>query len=348
MTDLTTTYLGLELRSPIVASASPLTREAGTARLVEESGAAALVLPSLFEEEILHEELELERALEAGAGHHAEAHDYFPEVAAFDGVGDRYLRRLEAIKAQSSVPVIASLNAASPGGWSTYASLVESAGADALELNLYHVAADPLRTATDVEARDLEVIGSVRSSLGIPLSVKLSPSYSSLASFARQAVDAGADGLVLFNRFYQPDIDLETLEVVNRVELSRPWELRLPLRWAAILRPQLGPAVGLALSSGVHSGTDVVKALMVGADVAMLTSALLQHGPGHLRSVEEELRRWMEAHDYRSVTDLRGCATQVTSGDPAAFERANYVATLHSWAVPAHLHPAPGRRALDL
>ena len=331
MIDLTTTYLGLELRSPLVASASPLTGQPGTARLVEEAGAAAVVLPSLFEEEILHEEVELARALEAGAGHHAEAQDYFPDVAAFDGVGDRYLAGLEAIKAQASVPVIASLNAASPGGWSTYATLMESAGADALELNLYHVAADPLRSAVDVEARDLEIIGSVRSSLGIPLAVKLSPHYSSMASFARQAVDAGADGLVLFNRFYQPDIDLETLEVVNRVELSRPWELRMPLRWMAILRPQLGPGVGLAATSGVHSGTDAVKAVMVGADVAMLTSALLQHGPGHLRSVEDELVAWMEAHDYASVTELRGCATQSTSGDASAFERANYMATLHSW-----------------
>lgn len=339
MTDLTTRYLGLDLASPIVASASPLTGSVGSARLLEEAGAAALVLPSLFEEEIVHEELELERSLQAGAGHHPEATDYFPEVASFAGVGDRYLALVEATKAQSSVPVIASLNAASTGGWSSYATLLESAGADALELNLYHVAADPRRTAHDVEATDLEIVGSVRSSLRIPLAVKLSPHYSSMASFAQQAVDAGADGLVLFNRFYQPDIDLETLEVVNRVELSRPWELRLPLRWIAILRPQLGATASLAATSGVHSGTDVVKALMVGADVAMLTSALLQHGPGHLRSVHDELVRWMVDHDYESVAQLRGSASQATAGDPAAFERANYMATLHSWSVPAHLSP---------
>ncbi|MEO6317157.1 MAG: dihydroorotate dehydrogenase-like protein [Acidimicrobiales bacterium] len=332
MIDLTTRYLGPDLRSPMVASASPMNAEPATARMVEEGGAAALVLPSLFEEEILHEDVELNRSMEVGAGHGAEALDYFPTVEAFPSVSDRYLARLEAIKAQASVPVIASLNAASPGSWSTYAQLIEEAGADALELNLYRVAADPRRTATDVEASDLEVVSSVRSSLGIPLSVKLSPHYSSLACFAQQTVDAGADGLVLFNRFYQPDIDLEQLDVVNRIELSRPWELRLPLRWIAILRPQLGPEVSLAATSGVHSGTDVVKALMVGADVAMLTSALLQHGAGHLRTVEDDLTAWMEAHDYTSVTQLRGSATQATVDDPSAFERANCVSALHSWA----------------
>ena len=341
MIDLRTRYLGLDLTSPIVASASPLNGHLDTARVVEESGAAALVLPSLFEEEILHEEAQLTRALEAGTGHFAEALDYFPAIGEFTSVGDRYLAHLEALKRQAAVPVIASLNAASTGSWSTYATLLADAGADALELNLYHVAADPRRTGEEVEATDLEIIASVRSSLGIPLSVKLSPYYSSLASFAQQATDAGADGLVLFNRFYQPDIDLETLDVVNRVELSRPWELRLPLRWIAILRPQLGVEVSLAATSGVHSGTDVVKALMVGADVAMLTSALLQHGAGHLRTVLDELETWMEAHDYTSVAQLRGSATQVTSGKAAEFERANYMATLHSWAAPV---PVPSSR----
>ncbi len=337
MIDLRTRYLGLDLSSPIVASASPVTGDPATARLVEESGASALVLPSLFEEEILHEEIELNRALEAGTGHVAEALDYFPNIDSFAGVGDRYLARLEAIKAQGSVPVIASLNASSTGSWSSYATLLESAGADALELNLYHVAADPRRTGTEVEAIDLEIVQSVRSSLGIPLAVKLSPYYSSMAAFAQQVVDAGADGLVLFNRFYQPDIDLEGLDVVNRIELSRPWELRLPLRWIAILRPQLGSDVSLAATSGVHSGTDVVKALMVGADVAMLTSALLQHGVGHLRTIHEELVAWMEAHEYTSVVQLRGSATQITSGDAATFERANYMAALHSWGAPIHV-----------
>ncbi|MGQ0433401.1 MAG: dihydroorotate dehydrogenase-like protein [Microthrixaceae bacterium] len=334
MIDLRTRYLGLDLASPIVASASPVTGVPSTARLAEESGASAVVLPSLFEEEVLHEELALAGALESGVGHLAEAHDYFPAVEGFAGVGDRYLARLETIKEQVSVPVIASLNASSPGSWSRYATLLESAGADALELNLYRVAADPRRTSTDVEDTDLEIVRAVRSSLGIPLAVKLSPYYSSMAAFAHRAIEAGADGLVLFNRFYQPDIDLDGLGVVNRIELSRPWELRLPLRWIAILRPQLASTVSLAATSGVHGGTDVVKALMVGADVAMLTSALLQHGVGHLRTVQAELESWMEAHDYTSVTQLRGSATQVTSGDAAGFERANYMAALQSWGAP--------------
>ena len=338
--DLTTRYLGLDLRSPIVASASPLTGQPATARLVEEAGAGAIVLPSLFEEEVLHEEVGLTRALEAGSEHFAEALDYFPAVESFATAGDRYLHRLEAIKAQSSVPVVASLNAASTGGWTRYAALVEAAGADALELNLYHVAADPTRTAADVEDADLAVVHAVRAAVAIPLAVKLSPYYSSMANLARRIVDAEADGLVLFNRFYQPDLDLEALDVVNRVELSRPWELRLPLRWIAILRPQLGPHVSLAATSGVHSGTDVVKALMVGADVAMLTSALLADGPAHLRTVEREMVEWLDEHGYTSVAELRGSASQATAGDPSAFERANYVATLHSWAAPADLTPS--------
>ncbi|HET6771827.1 MAG TPA: dihydroorotate dehydrogenase-like protein [Acidimicrobiales bacterium] len=340
MTDLTTRYLGLDLRSPIVASASPLTGEPATARLVEEGGAAAIVLPSLFEEEILHEEVGLTRALEAGSEHFAEALDYFPAVDSFATAGDRYLARLEAIKAQASVPVIASLNATSTGGWTRYAALVEAAGADALELNLYHVAADPTRTAADVEDADLAVVHAVRAAVAIPLAVKLSPYYSSMANLARRIVDAEADGLVLFNRFYQPDLDLEALDVVNRVELSRPWELRLPLRWIAILRPQLGRHVSLAATSGVHSGTDVVKALMVGADVAMLTSALLANGPGHLRAVHREMVEWLDGHGYGSVDELRGSASQATAGDPSAFERANYLATLHSWAAAPDLTPS--------
>jgi dihydroorotate dehydrogenase (fumarate) len=340
VTDLSTRYLGLDLRTPIVASASPLNGEPASAKVVEQAGASAIVMPSLFEEEILHEEIELNRALEAGSEHFAEALDYFPDVDGFATVGDRYLAKLETLKAQSSVPIIASLNGSSAGGWVRHASLVEQAGADALELNLYRVAADPTRDARDREDADVDIIRSVRSTLSIPLAVKLSPYYSAMAHFAAAAIDAGADGLVLFNRFYQPDLDLDTLEVVNRVELSHPGELRLPLRWIAILRPQLGPGVSIAATSGVHSGTDVVKAVMVGADVAMLTSAVLRHGPAHLHAVEAELTAWMADHDYESVTQLRGSATQATSGDPSAFERANYIQTLHSWTAPHDLTDA--------
>jgi dihydroorotate dehydrogenase (fumarate) len=332
--DLRTTYLGLELRSPLVASPSPLTREQDSVLQLVAAGAAAIVLPSLFEEEIVHEELELNRSLEAGSDQFAEALDYFPNIEPFAGVGDRYLARLQRIKARAGVPVIASLNATTSGGWVRYAGLMQEAGADALELNLYHLAADPTRTAADMEALDLELIAAVRDAITIPLAVKLSPYYSALASFARQAVERGADGLVLFNRFYQPDFDLETFEVVPRLELSVPSELRLPMRWTAILRPQLGPAVSLAASSGIHGGTDAIKALMVGADVAMTTSALLHHGPEHLRTIEGELVAWMTEHEYESVDQLRGSASAAAVEDPSAFERANYMRTLRSWTMP--------------
>ena len=330
--DLSTKYLGLDLRSPIVASASPLTGNADSARLLDAAGVGAIVLPSLFEEEIVNDELGLNKSLETGAEQFAEALEYFPTLDALPGVGDRYLANVAAIKAQSSVPVIASLNATSAGGWVKYAKLLEDAGADALELNLYRVAADPARTAAEMDAADLDLIAKVRSSVTIPLAVKLSPYYSAFANFAGQTVGCGVNGLVLFNRFYQPDLDLETLGVVNSLALSQPSELRLPLRWIAILRPQLGAKVSLAASSGVYSGTDVAKELLVGADVVMMTSALLRKGPGHVKTVEAELRAWMEQGEYESVAQLRGSASAATAANPSAFERANYMQTLHSWS----------------
>ncbi len=339
--DLRTTYLGLELRSPLVASPSPLTREVDSVLQLVDAGAAAIVLPSLFEEEIVHEELELDRSLEAGTEQFAEALDYFPAIASYAGIGDQYLDRLRRIKALVAVPVIASLNASTPGGWVRYARLMQEAGADALELNLYHLAADPSMTAVDMEARDLELIAAVRAAIDIPLAVKLSPYYSALASFARRVVDCGVDGLVLFNRFYQPDLDLESLDVVARLELSRPAELRLPMRWIAILRPQLPSGVSLAATSGIQEGSDAIKALMVGADVTMMTSALLRHGPAHLRTVEDELRAWMEEREYESVSQLRGSVNQAAVEDPSAFERANYMATLYSWSTSPVVTPPP-------
>jgi dihydroorotate dehydrogenase (fumarate) len=332
--DIRTRYLGLDLRSPIVASASPLTGDPETARRLAEAGVGAIVLPSLFEEEIVNEEIGLNSSLEAGAGQFAEALEYFPTIDAIPNVGERYLARLAEIKAQSTVPVIASLNASTTGGWVGYARLMQDAGADALELNLYRVAADPTRNASQMDAADLDLIAAVRAAITIPLAVKLSPYYSAFANFARGAVDRGAEGLVLFNRFYQPDLDLESLEVVPKVELSHSADLRLPLRWIAILRPQLGPAVSLAASSGVHTGTDVAKELLVGADVAMMTSALLRNGPERVRTVETELRAWMTECEYESVAQLRGSASQATAVDPSAFERANYLKTLHSWTSP--------------
>jgi len=338
--DLRTRYLGLELRSPIVASASPLTGEPASARLLEQAGAAAIVLPSLFEEEIVFEEIEINRSLEAGTDSFAEALSYFPNIPSFAGVGDRYLARLRQIKAQSAVPVIASLNATTVGAWVRYARLMQDAGADALELNLYRVAADPARTAADIESDDLALIAAVRAAISIPLAVKLSPYYSSMANVARHAIAAGADGLVLFNRFYQPDLDLDTLDVVPRLDLSHPADLRLPLRWIAILRPELGPGPSLAATSGVGSATDVVKALMVGADVAMMTSAILRNGPDKVRTVEAGLRAWMTENEYESVTQLRGSASQTSVEDPSAFERANYMRTLRSWSAPRDLTTA--------
>jgi dihydroorotate dehydrogenase (fumarate) len=343
--ELGTRYLGLELRSPIVASAAPQNGELAMASLLERAGAGAIVLPSLFEEEILAEEIELNRSLEQGAEQFSEALEYFPNIDRFEGAADRYLTALARVKAQARVPIIASLNADSTGGWIRYARRMQDAGADALELNLYRVAADPRRTAAAMEATDLELIAAVRAAVTIPLAIKLSPFYSALANFAAAATAAGADGLVLFNRFYQPDLDLEALEVVPRIELSRSWEMRLPVRWIAILRPQLGPQVSLAASSGAHTGTDVVKGLMVGADVVMMTSAVLRNGPEHIGVVESEVRVWMTEHEYESVAQLRGSATQATAEDPSAFERANYMQTLRSWSTPRELTSAASPRS---
>jgi dihydroorotate dehydrogenase (fumarate) len=345
--DLRTRYLGLELRSPVVASAAPHNGDPATAGFLERAGVGAIVLPSLFEEEILAEEIELNRALEQGTETFAEALDYFPAVDSFIGAADRYLASLERVKARVAVPIIASLNASSAGGWVRYARRIQEAGADALELNLYHLATDPVRTAADMDAADLELIAAVRASITIPLAVKLSPYYSAFAHFAAAAVGAGADGLVLFNRFYQPDLDLDALEVVPRLELSHPWEMRLPVRWIAILRPQLGREISLAVTSGAASGEDVVKGLMVGADIVMMTSALLRHGPEHVAAVEAELRAWMTEHEYESVDQLRGSASQATVEDPSAFERANYMQTLRSWVAPGELTAASPHRRTD-
>jgi len=332
--DLRTRYLGLHLRSPIVASAAPHNGEPTTAALLERAGVGAIVLPSLFEEEILSEQIELDRVLDQGTEQFAEALDYFPAVDSFMSAADRYVAALERVKARVAVPVIASLNASTAGGWVDDARRIEAAGADALELNLYHLTTDPSRSAAESDALDLALIAAVRAAVTIPLAVKLSPFYSAMAHFAAAAVEAGADGLVLFNRFYGPDLDLDTLEVVPRLDLSGAWELRLPVRWIGILRPQLGPGVSLAATSGAQTGIDVVKGLIVGADVVMMTSALLRHGPGHVATVEAELRGWLEDHEYESVAQLRGSASQARVEDPAAFERVNYMRTLHSWVAP--------------
>ncbi len=331
--DLRTRYLGLDLSSPVVASASPLNEHVDSARAVVDAGAAAIVMPSLFEEEVLHEQVGIHDALETGANHVPESLDYFPEFGDLLSVADRYVRSLAALKAAVDVPVIASLNAAHAGSWETYASRLVDAGADAVELNLYSVAADPRRSGADIEAEKLAAIATVRAAVDVPVAVKVSPFFSSFAHFAHEAVDAGADGLVVFNRFYQPDIDLDTMEVVPRIDLSTSVELRLPLRWIAILRPML-PTVSLAATTGIGTGWDAAKALAVGADVTMVTSAVLREGPAAVTRIIRGLQHWLDEHDYESVGQLRGSMSYAATDDPTAFERANYRRVLHSWSGP--------------
>lgn len=330
MPDLSTTYLGLTLRSPLVASSSPLTGDLDGLRRLEDAGAAAVVLPSLFEEELTAESLEIDRMLESGAGVFGEALDYFPELQSYQTGPDRYLELVASARAALDVPVVASLNGVTPGGWLEYAGLIEQAGAQALEINPYLVAADPGVAAAEIERRDCELVARLRAAVSIPLSVKLSPFFTALAHTAGELRAAGADGLTLFNRFYQPDLDLETLAVEPRLELSSPAELLLPLRWIAILHGKV--RLSLAASTGVHSGADVAKVLLAGADVAMLASALLREGPDHLRRVEADLVEWLVRQETESVAIVRGSVSQGSVPDPAAFERANYLKTLRSYA----------------
>jgi dihydroorotate dehydrogenase (fumarate) len=334
MADLRTRYLGMELRSPLVASSSPLTGSLDGLCRLEAAGAGAVVLPSLFEEELAEEARQVDALLATGATT-AEARAGHPDRVGYGAGPAAYLSLVARAKQALSVPVIASLNGVSRGGWVRYAARLEEAGADALELNVYYVSSRPGRSGSEVEWRYLDVVRAVRQATGLPLAVKLSPYFSSLANLAGQLAEAGANGLVLFNRFYQPDLDIETLEVAPRLELSTSTELRLPLRWIAILHRRFG--ISLAASTGVHTAEDVAKVLLAGADVAMMTSALLRHGPDHLRPVETRLRDWMDGHGYETLDQLRGRASQRSVPDPATFERANYIKTLAS-------HPAQGTR----
>jgi dihydroorotate dehydrogenase (fumarate) len=319
MADLRTRYLGLELHSPLVASSSPLTANLDSLRRLAAAGAGAVVLPSLFEEELAEE------PSRAGAAPQAGQAGYGAGPAA-------YLSLLEQAKASLSIPVVASLNGTTRGGWVRHAARLEQAGADALELNIYYVSSRPGRSGGEVEGAYLDVVREVRRAIGIPLAVKLSPYFSSLANLAGQLVEAGVNGLVLFNRFYQPDLDIEAMEVLPALELSSSAELRLPLRWIAILHRRWG--ISLAASTGVHTAPDVVKVLLAGADVAMMTSALLHNGPDHLRLVELRLRDWMDRHRYETIDQLRGQLSQRSVPDPATFERANYIKTLASRTPP--------------
>lgn len=324
--DLTTTYLGLRLRNPLVVSAGPMTERLEDLPKLEAAGAGALVLPSLWEEQIEHYDAEAERLLEFGAGAFAEATHYFPEFEDRRASPAEYLLKIEEAKKAVTIPVIASLNGVTTGGWVRYAKMIEQAGADALELNIYFLATDADRSSDAVERQYLDLVESVRSEVSIPLAVKIGPFFSSLPYFARRLQTAGASGLVLFNRFLQPDIDLETLSVAPHLLLSDSREVRLPLRWIAILRDKL--QISLAGNSGVHTSADVIKLLLAGADAVMFVSSLLQRGPAHIAELLTGTNDWLARHEYESVEQMKGSLSQANCPDPAAFERANYMKAL--------------------
>ncbi|MGB8348021.1 MAG: dihydroorotate dehydrogenase-like protein [Ktedonobacteraceae bacterium] len=329
MIDLTTTYLGLHLKNPLVASASPLSKKVDTVRSLENAGAAAVVLYSLFEEQITHDSHELDHYLERGTHAYAEAIDYFPDLDHYNIGPEPYLEHLQRVKEAVSIPVIGSLNGISPGGWVQYARFIEQAGADALELNIYYLPTDPDLSSVELEETYIDLVRAVRSNVKIPLAVKLSPFFTSLPNMARRFVAAGANGLVLFNRFYQPDFDLEALEVVPNLDLSTSRDLRLPLRWIALLYGRI--QADFALTSGVHTAQDVLKAMMAGASVAMTTSALLQYGPELVTRILGNIEEWMVVHEYTSINMMKGSMSQQAVAEPAAFERANYMKALNSF-----------------
>jgi dihydroorotate dehydrogenase (fumarate) len=338
--DLTTSYLGLKLSSPLMPGASPLVDDLDTVRRLEDAGASAIVMHSLFEEQIAGEQLASIYAMEMFADSYAEATSYFPKHDEFALDPEGYLEQIRRIKQAVSVPVIGSLNGTTPGGWLHYAGLIEQAGADALELNIYHLPTDATETGSSVERRVIDVLNMATSAVAIPIAVKLSPYYSSLPNLATELEFAGAAGLVLFNRFYQPDIDPVELECKPSLKLSDSTELLLRLRWLAILSPHFGGS--LACSGGVHNATDAIKAIMAGADSVQLVSALLMHGPEYLAVVRTELEQWMEANEHASVRRMRGCMNHRRSPDPASFERANYMRTLQSWRENGINHNARG------
>jgi dihydroorotate dehydrogenase (fumarate) len=329
MPDLTTSYLGLPLKNPIVVSASPLSRDVPGIRRLEDAGAAAVVLPSLFEEQITQESRQLDHFLSYGVDSFAESLSYFPEMERYNTGPEGYLDLIRQAKQAVEIPVIASLNGVSRGGWTRYARLMEEAGADALELNIYYIPTDPAIPGAGVERMYIDVIREVRESTQIQLAVKIGPYFSSIPHMAGRLASAGADALVLFNRFYQPDLDLENLEVVPHLVLSNSNELRLPLRWIAILYACI--PVEFAISSGVHTHEDLLKAVMAGANVAMMASALLDRGVNRIGEVLRDTTRWMEEREYESVTQMRGSMSQRHVAQPAAFERANYMRVLQSF-----------------
>jgi dihydroorotate dehydrogenase (fumarate) len=331
MIDLSTTYLGLPLKTPIVCSSSPLCRDLAALRAMEEAGAGAVVLHSLFEEQIERETTELDWLLDQGSESYSEATTYFPDMADYNLGPEGYLEHVRAARSALGIPVIASLNGSSRGGWLRYAGLIEQAGADALELNVYEIPADARRSSARVEDDLVELVREVAESLQIPLAVKLSPTYTAPAHLGKRLSEAGARGLVLFNRFYQPEFDLEALEVVPSLRLSSPEELLLRLHWVAILCGQV--RADLAVTGGVHSAEDALKVFAAGGRVAMMTSALLRHGPRFVRGVVEGVREWLAEHEYDSVRQLEGSMSLRKAANPAAFMRGNYMKVLRSYHV---------------
>jgi dihydroorotate dehydrogenase (fumarate) len=327
--DLSTTYLGLKLPHPLMPGASPMVDDIDTVRQLEDAGASAIVMHSLFEEQISREQVATFVHTESHGQSFAEALTYFPSPEAFALGPEEYLDHVRKVKQAVSVPVIGSLNGFTHGGWLDYAKLIEEAGADALELNVYFLGSDPAETGTSIEERTVAMVKAVREAVRIPLSVKLSPYYTSLAQFASQLDGAGADGMILFNRFYQPDIDVEELQVRRQIYLSTSAELPLRLTWLALLSPRV--KASLAVSGGVHTLLDVVQSIMTGAHAVQLVSCLLKRGPSHLATLKGELAEWLEEHEYHSLRQMQGSMNLEACPDPAVYERANYMLMLQSW-----------------
>jgi dihydroorotate dehydrogenase (fumarate) len=329
MVDLSTTYLGIPLKNPVVASASPLSKHIDTVRRLEDAGVGAVVMYSLFEEQIVHDSMALNYTLETTTDRFSEAASYFPDMEKYNVGPENYLELIQKIKKSVRLPVIGSLNGVSTGGWVNYAKRIQEAGADALELNIYNIPTDVNVSAGELEDTYVELVAELRKHIHIPLAVKLSPYFTALPHFAKRLVDAGANGLVLFNRFYQPDLDIETLEVVPDLALSSSQDLRLPLRWIAILYGRI--EADLALTSGVHTAQDVIKAMMAGAKVAMTASALIEKGPEYVTELLASMTEWMEKYEYDSIVQMCGSMSQKAVADPSAFERANYMKALTSF-----------------
>jgi len=327
--DLGTTYMGMKLKNPIVHSASPLTENVETIRRMEDAGASAVVMHSIFEEQITLENRELDHYLEYGTESFGEALSYFPDLGSYKSGPEEYLEKIAEAKRMVGIPIIGSLNGVSTGGWIDYARKIEQAGANALELNIYYIPTDPELTGGEVEQMYVDVVSDVKKSVSIPVSVKIGPFFSAIANVAHRLAEAGADALVLFNRFYQPDVDLENLQVAPHLVLSNSQELRLPLRWVAILYGRV--PVDFGITTGIHTHEDVLKGLMAGAKVTMITSEILKKGVGRITDLVTELSTWMEEHEYQSVQQLLGSMSQKNCAEPAAFERANYMKVLHSW-----------------